>query len=394
MIHRECCRCSTWSDASPVSRLRGGVRQQLRSFRHQPLVVLVAHDLGATLAEALTIASAYFLAYGISQPVWGVLSDRLGRVRLMKATLLAAAVAGMVATFAPNLTILVIARALSGAFYGAVVPTSMTYVGDTVAEAHRQPALTDLMAAIAVGTASATALAGVLAHFADWRIVFAIPAVLAIVCALGLRRLPEPPCEEQGGVLAAIRAAITHRWVLIVITLAFIEGAVVLGVLTLLAPALQSQGIGAAIAGLATAAYGVGVIITTRMVKALSRRLSMPRLIAIGGTATVIAFGLLTIHLSTLTVIIAALLLGTTWSFQHSSLQTWVTGVLPQARGTVVSLFAGFLFAGSALGTAVGGSLGEDNRWTLLFAITGIVALALTLIIVFSRRVYDGPQRN
>ncbi|MGO3310846.1 MAG: MFS transporter [Brevibacterium aurantiacum] len=363
-------------------------------FAISPLVVLVAHDLGATLAEALTIASAYFLAYGISQPVWGVLSDRLGRVRLMKATLLAAAVAGMVATFAPNLTILVIARGLSGAFYGAVVPTSMTYVGDTVAEAHRQPALTDLMAAIAVGTASATALAGVLAHFADWRIVFAIPAVLAIVCALGLRRLPEPPREEQGGVLAAIRAAITHRWVLIVITLAFIEGAVVLGVLTLLAPALQSQGIGAAIAGLATAAYGVGVIITTRMVKALSRRLSMPRLIAIGGTATVIAFGLLTIHLSTLTVIIAALLLGTTWSFQHSSLQTWATGVLPQARGTVVSLFAGFLFAGSALGTAVGGSLGEDNRWTLLFAITGIVALALTLIIVFSRRVYDGPQRN
>lgn len=363
-------------------------------FAISPLVVLVAHDLGASLAEALTIASAYFLAYGISQPVWGVLSDRIGRVRLMKATLLAAAAAGVVATFAPNLTILVIARALSGAFYGAVVPTSMTYVGDTVAEAHRQPALTDLMAAIAVGTASATALAGVLAHFADWRIVFAIPAVLAIVCALGLRRLPEPPREEQSGVLATIRAAITHRWVLIVITLAFIEGAVVLGVLTLLAPALQSQGIGAAIAGLATAAYGVGVIITTRMVKALSHRLSMPRLIAIGGTATVIAFGLLTIHLSTLTVIIAALLLGTTWSFQHSSLQTWATGVLPQARGTVVSLFAGFLFAGSALGTAIGGSLGEDNRWTLLFAITGIVALVLTLIIVFSRRIYDGPKKS
>ncbi|MDN5636246.1 MAG: MFS transporter, partial [Brevibacterium sp.] len=44
-------------------------------FAISPLVVLVAHDLGATLAEALTIASAYFLAYGISQPVWGVLSD-------------------------------------------------------------------------------------------------------------------------------------------------------------------------------------------------------------------------------------------------------------------------------------------------------------------------------
>ena len=363
-------------------------------FAISPLVVLVAHDLGATLTEALTIASAYFLAYGISQPVWGVLSDRIGRVRLMKATLVAAAVAGAVATFAPNLRILVIARALSGAFYGAIVPTSMTYVGDTVAEAHRQPALSDLMAAIAVGTASATALAGVLAHFADWRIVFAIPAVLAIASAIGLRGLPEPAREATGGVISTLRAALTHRWVLVVIGLAFVEGAVVLGVLTLLAPALQSQGIGAAVAGLATAAYGVGVIITTRMVKTLSRRLSMPRLMVIGGSATVIGFAALTIHLSTVTVIIAALLLGTTWSFQHSSLQTWATAVLPRARGTVVALFAGCLFAGSALGTSIGGSLGDNNQWTLLFAITGLVAFALTVTIVISRRTFARPRNG
>ncbi|MDN6135435.1 MAG: MFS transporter, partial [Brevibacterium sp.] len=106
-------------------------------FAISPLIVLVAHDLGATLT-------------------------------------------GVAATFAPTLSILVITRALSGAFYGAIVPTSMTYVGDTVDEANRQPALTDLMAAIAVRTASATAPAGVLAHFIDWRVVFAIPAVLAV----------------------------------------------------------------------------------------------------------------------------------------------------------------------------------------------------------------------
>ncbi|WP_319020833.1 MULTISPECIES: MFS transporter [unclassified Brevibacterium] len=363
-------------------------------FAISPLIVLVAHDLGATLAEALTIASAYFLAYGVSQPVWGILSDKLGRVRLMKWTLFAAALTGVAATFAPTLSILVIARALSGAFYGAIVPTSLTYVGDTVDEANRQPALTDLMAAIAVGTASATALAGVLAHFIDWRVVFAIPAVLAVGCAFGLRRLPEPPREQPGSVVATIRAAITHRWVLIVIGLAFIEGAVVLGVLTLLAPALQSQGTGAAIAGLATAAYGVGVIITSRMVKALSSRLSMPRLIAIGGSATVLAFGLLAAHLSITMVIIAALLLGATWSFQHSSLQTWATGVLPQARGTVVSFFAGTLFAGSAVGAAFGGGLGDKNQWTLLFAITCAVGLVLTVSIVVSRRIYAGPRKS
>lgn len=194
--------------------------------------------------------------------------------------------------------------------------------------------------------------------------------------------------------IATVRAAVTNRWVLIVIALAFVEGAVVLGVLTLFAPALQSQGIGAVGAGLATAAYGIGVIVTSRMVKACSTRLSMPRLMAIGGSATVIGFAILTIHLSIVTVMAAALLLGATWSFQHSSLQTWATAVLPQARGTVVSLFAGCLFAGSALGTSAGGSLGDDRQWALLFAITGSVALVLTIVIVLSRRLYAGPLKR
>ena len=50
-------------------------------FAVSPLLVLVAADLGATLTQALSIASMYFLAYGLSQPIWGAISDRFGRIR-------------------------------------------------------------------------------------------------------------------------------------------------------------------------------------------------------------------------------------------------------------------------------------------------------------------------
>ncbi|VEW13907.1 Arabinose efflux permease [Brevibacterium casei] len=92
-------------------------------------------------------------------------------------------------------------------------------------------------------------------------------------------------------------------------------------------------------------------------------------------------------------MIIAAFLLGATWSFLHSSLQTWSTSVLPRVRGTVVSLFAGFLFAGSALGAWAGGVLGDHGEWTLLFAITAVLALVLTVAVVLSRRAYERPRR-
>ena len=42
----------------------------------------LAASLGASLAETTATASLYYLLYGGMQPVWGMLSDRLGRVRL------------------------------------------------------------------------------------------------------------------------------------------------------------------------------------------------------------------------------------------------------------------------------------------------------------------------
>jgi len=380
------------STRPPVPVSASAFVSSLDRFAISPLLVLIATDLGATLAQSLAIASAYYLAYGLSQPVWGVLSDRFGRIRLMRATLLAAAVAGAVSALAPGLVTLVIARACAGAFFGAVVPASLTYVGDTVAEAHRQPALADLMAAIAVGTALATALAGILGDVVHWRLVFALPAVLAVACAIGLGRLHEAAREAPAGVLATLAGAVRHRWVLTVVGLAFVEGAVVLGVLTLLAPALQSQGVGAVGAGLATAAYGAGVVVTSRMVRSVSQRLRMPGLMATGGLAATVGYTLLAVHVSIATVILTAGLLGVTWSFLHSSLQTWVTGVLPQARGTVVALFAGCLFAGSAVGAGVGGPVADAQQWTALFGVTAVVALLVTAAAVVSRRAYDARR--
>jgi len=362
-------------------------------FAVGPLLVIVAADLGASLAQTTAIASGYFLAYGLSQPLWGVLSDRRGRVRLMRAALVAGAAAGILSAVTPALGALVVARALTGAFYGAIIPSSLTYVGDTADEAHRQPALSDLMAAVALGTALATAAAGVLAQLASWRLVFALPSVLALGCAVALGRLPEPRRDTRVAVATTVRQTLSNRWVVAVVTLAFVEGAVVLGILTLLAPALQSRGVDASSAGLTIAAYGVCVLLATRVVKVLSRRLPMATLMGVGGTAVVLAYATLALHISIATVLTAALLLGVTWAFLHSSLQTWATSVVPHARGTVVSLFAALLFAGSSFAASAAAPLADDGQWTVLFALTSAVALVLTVAAVLGYRAYRHHSR-
>ena len=108
--------------------------------------------------------------------MWGLLSDRLGRVRVMRLALLAAVVPGLLSALAPNLAVLVVGRAFAGALFAAVIPSALVYIGDAVPISGRQKALADQLAASAVATALATATAGLAAYLGLWRFAFAAPA--------------------------------------------------------------------------------------------------------------------------------------------------------------------------------------------------------------------------
>jgi len=142
-----------------------------------PMLVTIAAALGAPLAEAALTASLYYLLYGLMQPAWGMLSDRLGRVRVMRLALLGALIGGLLSAAAPNLAALTAARALTGGFFAAVIPTSLVYIGDTVSVEDRPRELADLMAGTAVGLALAVVGAGVAASLGAWRLAFALPAL-------------------------------------------------------------------------------------------------------------------------------------------------------------------------------------------------------------------------
>ncbi len=92
------------------------------------MLVTIAADLRISLEEVAAAASLYYLLYGVMQPVWGMLSDRLGRVGVMRLALMAALVPGLLSALAPNLAVLVVARAFAGGLFAAVIPASLVYI--------------------------------------------------------------------------------------------------------------------------------------------------------------------------------------------------------------------------------------------------------------------------
>ncbi len=382
------------STRPPVAVSLAAFTSSVDRFGISPLLVILAVDFGVPLSVAVAVASVYFFTYGLSQPLWGMLSDKFGRLTIMRVALTGALICGMSSAFAPNLALLTTARALTGAFFGAIVPAAITYVGDTTEPKNRQTAMSDLMAAIAVGTALATAAAGILGQLVSWRIVFALSATLALACLVPLFRLAEPHREHRTGVVKALRLFFQEKWALLIVSLAFVEGALVLGILTLLAPALEFQGVETSLAGLSVAAYGIATLGFSRLVRPIIARLSGPRVLALGGSCLILGLGVVALHLSVLTVVLAAVMFGGTWAFMHTGLQAWVTQVVPAARGMTVAFFAGALFAGSAVSSAVAGALAEAGRWPLIFGAGAALAGVLTVVAVGGLARYQTLSRS
>ena len=365
-------------------------------FAIAPMLLTIAASLGASLTEVAATASLYYLLYGLMQPVWGMLSDRLGRVRVMRLTLFGAAVAGILSSLAPNLTVLIIARALAGGLFAAVIPASLVYIGDTVGMGTRQKALADLMAASAVGTALATVFGGLAAYLDGWRVAFAAPALAGVALAVLLARLPEPKAfseQKREGPLVQAGRVLVQPWALIVVGIALVEGAVILGFLTFLAPSLESAGFSPAVAGLAVGLYGLAVLGWTRVVKLVANRLGASSLILIGAGMLSLGYASGAVGQSLASVSVAAILVGGGFAFMHSTLQTWATEVVPEARATVISLFAAALFAGSGVATMAAAPLAEAGSFDLLFALAALVAVPLGLVAGLARHRYSGNRR-
>jgi predicted MFS family arabinose efflux permease len=358
-------------------------------FTVAPMLVTIAAGLGVSLDQVAVAASAYFLLYGLMQPLWGLLSDRLGRVRVMRIALIGVLVPGLLSALAPNLLLLVVGRALAGGLFAAIVPASLVYIGDTVPIGERQRALSDQLATSAIATALATAAAGLAAYLDLWRLAFAAPVLVAFVLGFWISRLPEPEREnEDDGVRVKVSVFLRSRWALLVVTLALVEGGVILGFLTFLAPALEDVGYDPAVAGTAVALFGVATMAWTRAIGPLGQRFGKSGLILAGGILMALGYGTGAVSGGLPGISLAAFLVGGGFALMHPTLQNWATEVAPEARATVISSFAAALFVGSAVATIAAAPLAEAGSFTLLFALAAATGVPLGIFGSLARRHY------
>ena len=115
-----------------------------------PLSPYLARDFGADDLEVGLLMSVYSLAQLIFAPLWGYLSDHLGRKPIILTCLFGSVFFYLWFAFANTLEVLFLTRVLAGIF-GAVMSVSMACVADVTGETERSKNMGLVGAAIGLG---------------------------------------------------------------------------------------------------------------------------------------------------------------------------------------------------------------------------------------------------
>ncbi|MCC7017456.1 MAG: MFS transporter [Rhodospirillales bacterium] len=173
-----------------------------------PLLPFFAEHFGASPFQVGLVMASYSAAQLVAAPLWGRLSDRVGRRPVLLATLIGMAAGSVALAFAESLSMLFAVRVMTG-FMAGNISAAFAYVADITAPETRARGMGLVGAAFGLGFIAGPAIGGLLAGpdpaHADFRTpALAAAGLSALAFALTWLRLPEslPPgarARQPGG---------------------------------------------------------------------------------------------------------------------------------------------------------------------------------------------------
>ncbi|WGM40161.1 MFS transporter [Caulobacter sp. NIBR1757] len=154
-----------------------------------PLLPFYASSFGAPAWQVIILFSAYSLGNFFAEPLWGKLSDRIGRRPVLMLTIFGNALTYVLLAFAPDLWIAMLIRFGGGILTGNI-STIQGYLADVTPPEKRAGRMGFIAAAFSLGFVTGPVLGGLLAHpdqgTAGFRLPLLIAAGLALTAGIGV----------------------------------------------------------------------------------------------------------------------------------------------------------------------------------------------------------------
>ena len=161
---------------------------------------LLQADVHATAADVQWVMEIYLLFLAAFILLGGILGDHYGRRRLFIIGMVIFILASICCGFAPNLIVLLLARAIEGLGGALLVPGSLAIISGAFSGDQREQAIGIWSAGIAIASILGPVSGGWLVQQASWRAAFFLNVPLAVIAlSVALSKVPESRDEACQG---------------------------------------------------------------------------------------------------------------------------------------------------------------------------------------------------
>ena len=269
--------------------------QPVTSDLYLPALPVITEGFGASMGQAQLTLTALLLSFGLSQLVWGPMSDRFGRRPILLWGMAAFTLASVACAFAPSMAWLIAGRTLQGIAMGAGVMAARAVVRDLFAPTQGATVMSQALTGLGIIACACAPLGGLLTDWLGWRVALIAVAVFgAGTLALLAWRFeetlaqPDPHALRAGPLIRANLAILRHP---VFLTWCALSSASYLGLFTFLASSsfvfIQFMGYSKTAYGFLMLSMSLSYIVGTFLCRWLLRRTSVHRTVGMAALLTV-----------------------------------------------------------------------------------------------------------
>lgn len=346
-----------------------------------PVLPFYAEHLGASPAELGFLMAVYSLMQLLFAPMWGRISDRIGRKPVILTGIFGLAISFFFMALASKLWILFAARIIGGFLSSANMPTVMAYVADITTEEDRGKGMGIIGASVGLGFILGPAIGGVfsksslslpffiagLSSFITFLLVLFILKESLQPDQLGQRQEKTPSLRKQ---LSGPVGILYFLQLFISLSLAGLEATFAYFV-------ARKAGLGTVELGYLFMIMGfAGALVQGGLVGVLTKKFGEPFVIQIGIITSAIGFGLILLIDDFLTAAIFLTIFGIGNGVIRPSVSALLTKTSSVGHGSTTGLLSSFDSLGRIIGPPLGG-------WLFAFSI-GLPYISGIILSIFA----------
>ncbi|AOY15837.1 MFS transporter [Bacillus sp. ABP14] len=363
----------------------------LDSLLVAPLLPVITETISIPDGSGGLLITIYALCYGITAPIFGTMSDRVGRKRMIIIGFTIFSISTFCTGLAKSFEILLLFRGLTGLSGAMIMPSVFALVGDKVTYESRGKAMGTIMGAMIGSTVIGVPIGAFLSEVGNWQWTFYSIGLLTLFLTLLVNHILRNEKQRNDvhvSIVKTLGAQFKMVSVLFALLATFLWTIGLHGMFSYIGVYYGDNfGLSVGEIGIVIFLAGVGSVAGNILGGKLADKIGKKNVISIASIVTSISVILFSLSIENLVI---AITLHIIWSlfigFGQASLTALISELKPAVRGTVMALNSSAMYIGMTIASGIA-SLAISNGFPFsslgtICAIASLLVLPIIFVLV------------